>query len=100
MTDTKAAAIAAIDRVQRYGYATPSDYASIREHFTGKREEQLMTDTAADWAAPAWDRHERIHCWRNYISAEVRAMWHTFTPEQQQALARQAQAQADEEEWG
>ena len=45
MTDTKAAAIAAIDRVQRYGYATPSDYASIREHFTGKREGQLMTDT-------------------------------------------------------
>lgn len=55
--------------------------------------------TPSDWAQPAWDTPCRTHDWHGYISAEVRAMWQTFTDPQKQALARQAQDAADLEEW-
>jgi hypothetical protein len=48
---------------------------------------------------PKWAETTRVHDWRNYISEEVRAMWSTFTPEQQEALACQADSIADAEEW-
>jgi len=58
-----------------------------------------MNDTPADYAAPDWSNEQRVHNWRNYITDEVAAMWHTFTDEQKQALARQAQGHASNEEW-
>ena len=60
-----------------------------------------MIDPAPE--KPGWDlpdfHAKRMHDWRSYISHELREMWHTFTPEQQAAIARNAQAQADAEEW-
>ena len=57
--------------------------------------------TPTDHLQPNWAEYVfRIpHEWRNYISNELADMWDTFTPLQKAALARQAQSQADNEEW-
>lgn len=52
-----------------------------------------------DWKEPDWDKRERVHCWRNYISEPVRLIWWTFTKEQKQALAEMLQEVADAEHW-
>lgn len=52
-----------------------------------------------DFENPDWDAAGRVHDWRNYISDDVRAIWHTFTLEQRRLLAEQADAFADREEW-
>ena len=52
-----------------------------------------------DYKTPEWDKAQRVHDWRNYISDEVRALWDSFTDEQKQAIARQADEQSDVEEW-
>jgi hypothetical protein len=48
---------------------------------------------------PKWDSSFRVHNWRNYISKDVAAMWHTFTDQQKIAIAEMANAMADREEW-
>lgn len=58
-----------------------------------------MTDTPKDYADPDWHSQQMVHCWRNYISDEVIALWPTFTDEQKAAIARQAESFADREEW-
>jgi len=58
-----------------------------------------MQYTPKDWENPKWEDAERVHEWKNYVSAEVRGMWDTFTPEQKQALARSAEECASREEW-
>jgi hypothetical protein len=55
--------------------------------------------TPTDWDSPEWNVADRIHNWRNYISEEIRAMWPTLNDRLRRALARQAQVQADKEEW-
>lgn len=52
-----------------------------------------------DWRDPDWDKAVRVHDWRNHIADIVRAMWHSFTDEQKQALAISAERIADAEEW-
>lgn len=52
-----------------------------------------------DYMAPMWEKYEKVHGWRNYVSDEVQAMWNTFTPEQRAALARQADDMAGMENW-
>ncbi len=58
-----------------------------------------IADTPSDWQSPEWDEEDKVHNWRNYISEEVQEMWDTFTDVQKQALARQAQSEADNEDW-
>lgn len=48
---------------------------------------------------PKWDETGRVHDWRNYISGNVQAIWHTFTDEQKFALVEQADEQAGREHW-
>ena len=55
--------------------------------------------TPSDYATPDWDNCGKVHDWKNYISDEVRLMWHEFTVPQRAALARMADAQADRERW-
>ena len=55
--------------------------------------------TPPDYSSPEWSKRTRVHDWRNYISEEVREMWHTFTDEQKAALARQANIEASMENW-
>ncbi len=64
-----------------------------------KKGNALLRDTPHNWAEPDWYARGKVHDWRNYVSKEVRDMWFTFTEVQCQALARQAQKQADKEEW-
>ena len=58
-----------------------------------------MDYTPPDWAAPDWGNAGRVHEWKNYVSEEVQAMWDTFTDDQKQALARQSEDNASNEEW-
>ena len=53
----------------------------------------------SDLMHPVWDDAGKVHDWRNYISDELRGIWHTFTPEQRRAIANNAQDIADREEW-
>lgn len=55
--------------------------------------------TPKNFLNPEWAEGGRVHNWHNYISEEVQAMWPSFSQEQRAALARQAEAQADNEEW-
>lgn len=48
---------------------------------------------------PEWDKAGRVHDWRNYISEELRAIWATFTPEQRDAIGRNADEIAGREHW-
>lgn len=48
---------------------------------------------------PRWEQAGRVHDWRNYISRDVRAIWHTFTPHQQLVLALDADDRAGDEHW-
>jgi hypothetical protein len=52
-----------------------------------------------DVCNPCWESAGRVHDWRNYISDEVKELWDSFTDVQRRAIQRQAQQQADDEEW-
>lgn len=52
-----------------------------------------------DWRNPQWDAATRVHDWRNYVNDELRAMWHTFSDEQQHAIAKNADDIAGREDW-
>lgn len=52
-----------------------------------------------DWRNPNWNKEEKCHCWRNYINNEVIKIWDTFSDEQKQAIAQNAQEIADIEDW-
>jgi hypothetical protein len=58
-----------------------------------------MDYTPNDWATPDWANAGRVHEWKNYFSEEVQTMWGNFTDAQKQALARQAESNASNEEW-
>ncbi len=53
-------------------------------------------DAVAD---PKWWMESRGHCWRNFISAEIKAAWFTFTEEQRRMLFRQAQENELARDW-
>ena len=57
----------------------------------------LVTQALAD--PQPWDEGGKVHNWRNYVTDDVRAIWHTFNPEQKVALARMADTFAGREEW-
>lgn len=59
----------------------------------------MVEETPTDWRFPQWSKHQKVHGWRNYISREVRLLWGTLSDEAKQALARQANEQASNEEW-
>ena len=69
--------------------------AAIREMEKLEQENNVPDDLRE----PDWNAAGRIHDWRNHISDNVRAMWHTFTPVQRNALFEQASDNASNEEW-
>lgn len=52
-----------------------------------------------DYLNPEWDKAGRVHDWRNYISDQLKAIWHTFTKVQKHAIYQNADAIAGNEEW-
>lgn len=52
-----------------------------------------------DYKDPNWSEHQKVHCWRNYVSSELQDMWQTFSDEQKIAIAKNAQEFADREDW-
>jgi len=58
-----------------------------------------MANTPNDWSEPDWNYSGKVHEWKNYISQEIRETWGEFTDAQKQALARQAEDNASDEEW-
>lgn len=41
----------------------------------------------------------RVHDWRNYISEDMIAIWHTFTDEQRKVIYENAEQIAFHEDW-
>ena len=48
---------------------------------------------------PAWEEAEKVHDWRNHVTARVQSIWNTFTDEQKLALADWAEYLSDRENW-
>lgn len=60
----------------------------------------MSTDyTPSDYLAPQWDKYERVHNWRNYVSDEVKEAWDSFTDQQKAMLARMCYVRASMEDW-
>lgn len=57
------------------------------------------SDLPSDWKYPEWDNPGKCHDWKNHIHIDVLSLWSTFNDLQKQAIARQAQELADNEEW-
>jgi hypothetical protein len=56
-------------------------------------------DAPTDFLSPNWENMNRVHEWKKYISEDMQTMWHTFNTEQKVAIAKNAQDQANLEEW-
>lgn len=54
-------------------------------------------DDAPDFANAAGTK--RVHDWRSYVGERVAALWSTLPPELRLAIADDAQAIADREDW-
>lgn len=53
-----------------------------------------------DWEQPFWrNQSSAPHDWHNYVSAEVKNLWSTFSVTQKQALASCFDEIASREEW-
>jgi len=61
--------------------------------------DSIGRDGRHEWSDPQWDKARRVHDWRNYINDELRAIWHTFTDNQKQAIRNNADDLAATEEW-
>ena len=46
-----------------------------------------------------WDDGGTTHNWRNHVGEQVQAIWDTLTAVQKIAIARDAETEADREEW-
>ena len=53
----------------------------------------------ADDPAPNWEEGGRVHNWRNHVGDRTRRLWATFTREQREALAMDADDLAGAEIW-
>jgi gas vesicle protein len=52
-----------------------------------------------NYKKPEWDKVNKVHDWKNYISKKLADMWDTFTDEQKLAIAENAEEIANNEEW-
>lgn len=62
-------------------------------------QEAASAGAPMDFANPQWGQGSAVHNWQNYVSEEVQSLWMGFSQAQRAALARQAEALADKEEW-
>ncbi len=58
-----------------------------------------MDDLPRDWDNPEWNKHEKVHGWRNYVSPAIEGEWQNFTDDQKKMLAYAFKCWADMEEW-
>lgn len=49
--------------------------------------------------APDWKAGGRVHNWRNHVGPAMRALWPELDVFAREAMASDAQARADAEEW-
>jgi hypothetical protein len=55
--------------------------------------------TAPDWQAFDEWQWKHVHDWRRYVGEDVRRIWDTFSDEQKEAIAKNAQEVANKEDW-
>ena len=58
-----------------------------------------IMNTPDDYKDPRWDEYDKVHCWRNYVSEDLIAIWDEFTDDQKSIIATDFQAIADNEDW-
>lgn len=58
-----------------------------------------MYDVPNDWEEPKWEVKDKVHCWRNYVSDNLKNIWDTFDCDQKQIIAEAFQEIADGEDW-
>lgn len=63
-------------------------------------EEYVSAEAAKAGADPKWSGAGKVHDWRSYVPADVRQIWHTFTPEQLAVIVSWADDLASDEDWG
>jgi hypothetical protein len=52
-----------------------------------------------DWETPKWSKYNKVHCWRNYASEELKVAWDEFDYRQKMIIAINLQGVADSEHW-
>ena len=52
-----------------------------------------------DWKDPDWHIYDRIHCWRNYASKDIKKEWTNFTGHQKKILSIAFNERANAERW-
>lgn len=59
----------------------------------------LLFNPPKDFENPQWNKAEKVHDWKNYISEELQSIWDSFTVVQKSVIAKNAQEQASCEDW-
>ena len=59
----------------------------------------LLRNAPHDWRNPEWATPSRVHNWRNYATAELKAIWHTFTDDQALVVCLALDVLASGEGW-
>lgn len=72
---------------QWIGKAHPDDFDELRT----RQIDRLLE--------PDFEGATKVHDWRNHVGDSVRTLWHEFTLEQRAAIAIDAEARAESEEW-
>lgn len=68
----------------------------------GQQEMEALLDEhnpPHDWSSPEWDKENRVHNWRNYVSREIQEMWFEFTGRQRIIISSNFEEIAGREEW-
>ena len=55
--------------------------------------------TPDDYLDPKWRDVDRVHNWRNYVTAELREKWPQFSEETRRIVAECLQDIANREDW-
>jgi len=62
-------------------------------------DDDYYCELPLDWEFPKWNEAQKVHDWKNYIFLPLQTKWNTFTSEQKQLIARNAEYQASDENW-
>ena len=82
-----------------HGWFTPQAILAMIDMIEVTPAVALEKGVPHDYDMPNWVGKNRLYEWKNYISAEIQSLWHTFTQAQKVQLAKEAHHKAFSESW-
>ena len=62
-------------------------------------KDEMLRIAPDDWRNPEWDTPQLVHNWRAYATADLKAIWHTFTDDQALVVCLALDVMASGEDW-